>query len=177
MPPRFGEVIKQARQARRLADQVSKEDGRPISPQDLFIESTIASLRLMSSASWRGCWTLMMTRCWPPPAGPIWSFRNTSSAVLRLERRSQALSGGAAAGVPRLGSAVPAHARSGEGGSSRCAEGRRIDAWDDRPTFQGSAADVIRQLIAQGRPEDFAEHWQLGLGEPRQGGVKRGQGR
>jgi transcriptional regulator with XRE-family HTH domain len=41
MPPRLGEVIKQARQARRLtlrglADQVSKEDGTPISPQYLF---------------------------------------------------------------------------------------------------------------------------------------------
>ena len=41
MPLRLGEVVKQARQARRLtlrrlADQVSKEDGRPISPQYLF---------------------------------------------------------------------------------------------------------------------------------------------
>jgi transcriptional regulator with XRE-family HTH domain len=41
MPPRFGEVIKQARQARRLtlrrlADQVTKEDAMPISPQYLF---------------------------------------------------------------------------------------------------------------------------------------------
>jgi transcriptional regulator with XRE-family HTH domain len=41
MPPRLGEVIKHARQARRLtlrrlADQVSKEDGGPISPQYLF---------------------------------------------------------------------------------------------------------------------------------------------
>jgi transcriptional regulator with XRE-family HTH domain len=41
MPSCLGEVIKQARQARRLtlrrlADQVSKEDGRPISPQYLF---------------------------------------------------------------------------------------------------------------------------------------------
>src|SRR5919109_5208212 len=40
-PPRLGEVIKQARQARRLtlrrlADQVAKEDGTPISPQYLF---------------------------------------------------------------------------------------------------------------------------------------------
>jgi transcriptional regulator with XRE-family HTH domain len=41
MPPRLGEVIKHARQARRLtlrrlADQVAKEDGTPISPQYLF---------------------------------------------------------------------------------------------------------------------------------------------
>jgi transcriptional regulator with XRE-family HTH domain len=41
MPPRLGEVVKQARQARhltlrRLADQVMKEDGTPISPQYLF---------------------------------------------------------------------------------------------------------------------------------------------
>jgi transcriptional regulator with XRE-family HTH domain len=41
MPPRFGEVIKQARQARRLtlrrlAEQVLKEDATPISPQYLF---------------------------------------------------------------------------------------------------------------------------------------------
>jgi transcriptional regulator with XRE-family HTH domain len=41
MPPRLGEVIKQARQARRLtlrrlADQVTKEDATPISPQHLF---------------------------------------------------------------------------------------------------------------------------------------------
>jgi transcriptional regulator with XRE-family HTH domain len=41
MPPRLGEVVKQARQARRLtlrrlADQVTKEDGTPISPQYLF---------------------------------------------------------------------------------------------------------------------------------------------
>jgi transcriptional regulator with XRE-family HTH domain len=41
MPPRLGEVVKQARHARRLtlrrlADQVTKEDGMPISPQDLF---------------------------------------------------------------------------------------------------------------------------------------------
>jgi transcriptional regulator with XRE-family HTH domain len=41
MLPRFGEVVKQARQARRLtlrrlADQVTKEDGTPISPQYLF---------------------------------------------------------------------------------------------------------------------------------------------
>jgi transcriptional regulator with XRE-family HTH domain len=41
MPPRLGEVIKQARQARRLtlrrlADQVLKEDGTSISPQYLF---------------------------------------------------------------------------------------------------------------------------------------------
>src|SRR5919106_776666 len=41
MPPRLGEVIKQARLIRRLtlrglADQVSKEDGTPISPQYLF---------------------------------------------------------------------------------------------------------------------------------------------
>jgi len=40
-PPRFAEVIKQARQVRRLtlcrpADQVMKEDATPISPQDLF---------------------------------------------------------------------------------------------------------------------------------------------
>jgi transcriptional regulator with XRE-family HTH domain len=41
MPPRLGEVIKHARQARRftlrrLAAQVMKEDGTPISPQYLF---------------------------------------------------------------------------------------------------------------------------------------------
>jgi hypothetical protein len=41
MPPRFEEVIKQACQARRLtlrrlADQVTKEDATPISPQYLF---------------------------------------------------------------------------------------------------------------------------------------------
>jgi transcriptional regulator with XRE-family HTH domain len=41
MPPRLGEVVKQARHARRLtlrclADQVMKEDGTPISPQYLF---------------------------------------------------------------------------------------------------------------------------------------------
>jgi transcriptional regulator with XRE-family HTH domain len=41
MPPRLGEVIKHGRQARRwtlrhLADQVTKEDGTPISPQYLF---------------------------------------------------------------------------------------------------------------------------------------------
>ena len=41
MPPRLGEVVKDARQAhhltlRRLADQVMKEDGTPISPQCLF---------------------------------------------------------------------------------------------------------------------------------------------
>ena len=41
MPPRFGEVIKQARYARRLtlrrlADQVLKEDATLISPQYLF---------------------------------------------------------------------------------------------------------------------------------------------
>jgi transcriptional regulator with XRE-family HTH domain len=41
MPPRLGEVAKQARHARRLtlrrlADQVMKEDGTPISPQYLF---------------------------------------------------------------------------------------------------------------------------------------------
>jgi transcriptional regulator with XRE-family HTH domain len=41
MTPRLGDVIKQARQTRhltlrRLADQVAKEDGKPISPQDLF---------------------------------------------------------------------------------------------------------------------------------------------
>src|SRR5919109_4333450 len=40
-PPRLGEVIKHARQARRftlrrLADQVMKEDGTSISPQCLF---------------------------------------------------------------------------------------------------------------------------------------------
>jgi transcriptional regulator with XRE-family HTH domain len=41
MPPQLGEVIKQARQVRELtlrhlADQVTKEDGTPISPQYLF---------------------------------------------------------------------------------------------------------------------------------------------
>jgi transcriptional regulator with XRE-family HTH domain len=41
MPPRLGEVVKQARHARRLtlrrlADQVMKEDGTSISPQYLF---------------------------------------------------------------------------------------------------------------------------------------------
>jgi transcriptional regulator with XRE-family HTH domain len=41
MPPSLGNVIKQARQAhhftlRTLAEQVIKEDGRPISPQYLF---------------------------------------------------------------------------------------------------------------------------------------------
>jgi transcriptional regulator with XRE-family HTH domain len=41
MPPRLGEVIKHARQARRLtlrrlADQVMKADATPISPQYLF---------------------------------------------------------------------------------------------------------------------------------------------
>jgi hypothetical protein len=41
MPPRLREVIKHARQARRLtlrglAEQVTKEDGTPISPQYLF---------------------------------------------------------------------------------------------------------------------------------------------
>lgn len=41
MPPRLGEVIKQARRARqltlrRLADQVIKADATPISPQYLF---------------------------------------------------------------------------------------------------------------------------------------------
>ena len=41
MPPRFGEPLKQAPQARRLTlrhltDQVMKEDATPISPQSLF---------------------------------------------------------------------------------------------------------------------------------------------
>jgi transcriptional regulator with XRE-family HTH domain len=41
MPPRLGEVVKYARHARRLtlrrlADQVTKADGTPISPQYLF---------------------------------------------------------------------------------------------------------------------------------------------
>jgi transcriptional regulator with XRE-family HTH domain len=41
MPPRLGELVKQARHARRLtlrrlADQVMKEDGTSISPQYLF---------------------------------------------------------------------------------------------------------------------------------------------
>ncbi len=41
MPLQLGDLIKQARQThhltlRRLADQVTKEDGRPISPQYLF---------------------------------------------------------------------------------------------------------------------------------------------
>jgi transcriptional regulator with XRE-family HTH domain len=45
MPQRLGEVIKQARHARRLtrrrlADQVTKEDGTPISPQYLFDTET-----------------------------------------------------------------------------------------------------------------------------------------
>jgi hypothetical protein len=41
MPPRVGDIIKQARQAwrltlRRLADHVMMEDATPISPQYLF---------------------------------------------------------------------------------------------------------------------------------------------
>ena len=41
MPPQLGAVVKDARQARhltlrRVADQVMKEDGTPISPQNLF---------------------------------------------------------------------------------------------------------------------------------------------
>ena len=38
------------------------------------------------------------------------------------------------------------------------------------PPFQRSAAEVIHQLIAQAKPEDFSESWHLAVGEHRQKG-------
>ena len=37
-------------------------------------------------------------------------------------------------------------------------------------TFQRSAAEVIRQLIVQAKPEEFPPNWQLAVGEHRQEG-------
>jgi predicted transcriptional regulator len=37
-------------------------------------------------------------------------------------------------------------------------------------TFHRSAADVIRQLVAQANPEDFPRSWHLARGERREGG-------
>ena len=35
-------------------------------------------------------------------------------------------------------------------------------------TFERSAAEIIRALIAQATPEDFPTNWQVALGEHRQ---------
>jgi hypothetical protein len=35
-------------------------------------------------------------------------------------------------------------------------------------TFNRSAAEIIRQLMAQARPEDFPRSWHVSVGEPRQ---------
>ena len=59
MPPRLGEVIKEARQARRLtlrrlADQVMKADATPISPQYLFdieVHHRVPALRVLRELS------------------------------------------------------------------------------------------------------------------------------
>jgi hypothetical protein len=39
-----------------------------------------------------------------------------------------------------------------------------------RPPFQCSVAEVIHQLIAQAKPEDFSESWHLAVREHRQKG-------
>ncbi len=71
VPPRLGEVINHARHARRLtlcrlADQVTKEDGTPISPQCLFdIAVQQHGPAPIRCASWCGCWSWRMTHCWP----------------------------------------------------------------------------------------------------------------
>jgi predicted transcriptional regulator len=44
-------------------------------------------------------------------------------------------------------------------------------------TFDRSAAEVIRQLIAQARPEDFPESWQITVEERRQQGSSAGRER
>jgi transcriptional regulator with XRE-family HTH domain len=60
MPPRLGEIIKQARQSRRLtlrhiADQVMKEDSTPISPQYLFdieVHHRVPAPRVLRELAW-----------------------------------------------------------------------------------------------------------------------------
>jgi hypothetical protein len=43
-------------------------------------------------------------------------------------------------------------------------------------TFHTSAAEVIRQLIAQARPEAFPRSWQLAVEEQRQRAARPGEG-
>jgi predicted transcriptional regulator len=43
-------------------------------------------------------------------------------------------------------------------------------------TFDRSAAEIIRQLIAQARPEEFPPSWQLAVDEQRQRAAQPGHG-
>jgi hypothetical protein len=42
--------------------------------------------------------------------------------------------------------------------------------------FDTSAAEVIRQLIAQATPEDFPQNWHLAVNEQRQRETRSGKG-
>jgi predicted transcriptional regulator len=65
--------------------------------------------------------------------------------------------------------------RSHESGYYRRKFGLRLDDETSRKlerltqTFHRSAAEVIRQLVAQANPEDFPQSWQLARGERREG--------
>jgi hypothetical protein len=95
MPPRFAEVIKQARQVRRLtlrrlADQVMKEDTTPISPQDLFdfeVHHRVLAPRSLREPA-RRVLELDYDALLPVTGGLMWSCGNTLSVILMLKRRS-----------------------------------------------------------------------------------------
>jgi predicted transcriptional regulator len=73
--------------------------------------------------------------------------------------------------------------RSHESGYFHRKFGLRLDEVTSRTlaaltqTFDRSAADVIRQLIAQADPEDFPQGWHLAVEERRQRGISVWQGR
>jgi transcriptional regulator with XRE-family HTH domain len=94
MPLRLGEVIKQARQARRLtlrrlADHVMKEDASPISPQylvDIEVHHCGPAPRVLREPA--RMLELDYAALFPVTGGLTWSCGNTFSVILRLKRRS-----------------------------------------------------------------------------------------
>jgi hypothetical protein len=72
--------------------------------------------------------------------------------------------------------------RSHESGYFRRKFGLRLDESTSQTlealtkTFHRSAAEVVRQLIVQAKPEDFPRSWQLAAEEPRQRETPSGEG-
>jgi transcriptional regulator with XRE-family HTH domain len=137
MPPRLGEVIKQARQARRLtlrrlADQVLKEDATPISPQYLFdieVHHRVPAphvLRELARVLALEYGTLLALA-----GGADVVVQESSSAILRLDQTTAT----------------------------------RLQHLVDQ--FDKPRAAIIRQLIVQAIPEDFPESWQIAVAERR----------
>jgi hypothetical protein len=73
--------------------------------------------------------------------------------------------------------------RSHESGYFRRKFGLRLDAVTSRKlealmhTFDRSAAEIIRALIAQATPEDFPQSWHMAVSERRPQNARPGDGR